>query len=81
MLTSYIAAAMEIARYEVLEDGTYYCEVEELPGVWSDGKSLEECRRTLHEVIEDWLLLMLKAGDEVPVLNGIDLNKVGESVG
>lgn len=81
MLTDYIAAAMEMAKYEVLEDGAYYGEVEALPGVWADGKNLEECRRTLQEVIEEWLLLMLRAGDDVPILDGIDLNKVGERVG
>ena len=81
MLTDYIAAAMEMAKYEALEDGAYYGEVEALPGVWADGKNLEECRRTLQEVIEEWLLLMLRAGDDVPVLGGIDLNKVGERVG
>ncbi len=39
MLTDYIAAAMEMAKYDVLEDGTYYGEVEALPGVWADGKT------------------------------------------
>lgn len=81
MLTDYIEAAMGLANYEILEDRTYYGEVEPLPGVWADGKTLEECRRTLKEVIEDWLVLTLKGGDQVPVIAGIDLNKVGERVG
>ena len=81
MITDYIAAALELAVYELLEDGTFYGEVKELPGVWADSKTLEGCRKTLKEVIEDWLVLMLKAGDPVPVLDGIDLNKVGERVG
>ncbi len=81
MLTAYIDAAMELAKYEILEDGTYYGEVEPLRGVWADGKTLEECRRTLREVIEDWLLLKFKRDKSVPVLAGIDLNKVGERVG
>lgn len=81
MLTAYIEAAMELATYEILEDGTYYGEIEPLPGVWADGKTLEECRRILKEVIEDWLLLHFKAGHQVAVLAGIDLNRVGERVG
>lgn len=71
MLTAYIEAAMELAKYEILEDGAYYGEVEELPGVWADGKTLEECRRTLKEVIEGWLLLKLNRGRSVPVLAGV----------
>ena len=81
MLTAYIEAAMDLAKYEILEDGTYYGEVTELPGVWGDGKTLEECRRTLREVIEDWLLLKFKRDKSVPVLAGIDLNRIGEPVG
>lgn len=80
MITDYIAAALDLAQYELLEDGTFYGEVKALPGVWADGKTLEDCRRTLKEVIEDWLVLTLKAGDPIPALGGIDLNKVGERV-
>ena len=47
MLTSYIQAAMDRATYERLDDGTYYGEIAECPGVWADGATLEECRRTL----------------------------------
>jgi predicted RNase H-like HicB family nuclease len=36
MLTAYIQAAMRHARYEWLpEDGLYYAEIPELPGVWA----------------------------------------------
>ena len=77
MLSDYLQAAMDQARYELLDDGRYYGEVDALPGVWADGATLEECRRTLKEVIEDWLVLALKARDPVPVLEGIDLNRVG----
>ena len=73
MLTAYIQAAMALADYERLEDGTYYGEIPDCPGVWSDGATLEECRNTLQEVLEEWIILKLRDGDEMPVLAGIDL--------
>jgi len=75
MLTTYIEEAMKRARYKILEDDTYYGWVEELPGVWAQASILEECRTELQEVIEDWLLLGLKLGHELPALGSIDLNK------
>jgi len=75
MLIAYIGEAMKRARYKILEDDTYYGWVEELPGVWAQASILEECRTELQEVIEDWLLLGLKLGHEIPTLGGIDLNK------
>lgn len=75
MLTAYIEEAMKRARYKILEDKTYYGWVQELPGVWAQASTLEECRAELQEVIEDWLLLGLKLGHEIPVLGGVDLNK------
>lgn len=63
MLTEYIDEALKRARYEIIEDDEhYYGEVEELKGVWATGKTLEECRSKLKEVIEGWILLSIKKG-------------------
>ncbi|MER3483826.1 MAG: type II toxin-antitoxin system HicB family antitoxin, partial [Meiothermus sp.] len=32
------------------------------------------CRDELESVLEDWILLGLRFGDQIPVLAGIDLN-------
>ena len=54
MLSEYIEAAMERAIYEIIDDPEpYYGEVPELMGVWAIGKTLEECRRELKEVVEE----------------------------
>jgi predicted RNase H-like HicB family nuclease len=74
MLSSFINAALKRAKYETLENGVIYAEVPELQGVWAEGKTVEECRNELVEVIEGWLFLKLKDGDPIPVLEGIDLN-------
>jgi len=58
MLTAYIDAAMARARYKIIEDGTYFGEIPRLQGVWANTKTLEQCRRELQEVLEDWLKLV-----------------------
>ena len=69
MLIEYIEEALKRARYEIIEDEEpYYGEVAELKGVWATGKSLEECRNSLREVIEGWILLSIKKGLPIPRL-------------
>ncbi len=75
MLTDYIKAAMKRAKYEILEDdGTFYGEIPELRGVWANAPTLEACRDELEEVVEEWILLGVKFGDPLPILDGLDLN-------
>ena len=53
MLTGYIEEALKRARYEIIKDEEpYYGEIEELKGVWATGKTLEECRSNLKEVVD-----------------------------
>lgn len=76
VLTNYVANAMESASYKMLDDNSYYGEIKDCPGVWANESSLEECRRVLQEVFEEWLLLKLRDRDPLPLIKGIDLNKV-----
>jgi predicted RNase H-like HicB family nuclease len=66
MLIEYVQAAMERARYKLLEDDTYFGEIPECPGVWANEPTLERCRETLREVLEEWLVLKLKEGEPLP---------------
>lgn len=63
MLTDYISQKLAQARYKILDDGTYFGEVPGLRGVWASEKTLEKCRETLREVLEEWLILKLQDGD------------------
>jgi predicted RNase H-like HicB family nuclease len=81
MITKYLREAMNRARYKILEDGTYYGWIEELPGVWASAGSLEECREELGSVVEDWLLLGLRLGHKIPSLGDINLNAEVQTVG
>ena len=75
MLIEYIKAAMKRAKYEIIEDpNPFYGEIPDLPGVWANGPTLEACRDELEEVVEGWLLLGLRRGHHIPVLDGINLN-------
>lgn len=78
MIADYIQAALRRAIYDV-EDGVYYAEVPELPGVLAFGSTLEECRNQLIEVVEGWLIVGIRHGDVIPVLDTIDLNPVIEA--
>jgi predicted RNase H-like HicB family nuclease len=69
MITEYINAALQRAKFEIIEDEEpYYGEVPELDGVWATGKTLEECRHNLAEVIDGWLVVRLKKGLPIPPL-------------
>jgi predicted RNase H-like HicB family nuclease len=73
MLTSYIREAMRLAKYEILEDRTYYGEIPGFQGVWASAESLDTCREELQSVLEDWLVLGLRMGHDLPVVAGINL--------
>ncbi|MDD3857571.1 MAG: type II toxin-antitoxin system HicB family antitoxin [Methanoculleus sp.] len=67
MILEYINAALEHANYEIIEDDEpYYGEVPELPGVFATGRTLEECRRNLASVIDEWLIIRLRRGLPIP---------------
>ncbi len=73
MISRYVRAALEQARYEILEDGTYYGEISALPGVYSNTDDLESCRDELHEVLEEWILLRLSRGLTIPAIGECSL--------
>ncbi len=75
-LTAYIEAALELARYDKLEDGSFAGEIPKLKGVAAFGNTLRECEGELRSTLEDWLLVGLRLGHKLPVLGGIDLNKL-----
>ena len=65
---------MRHAKYEMLENGTYAGYIPECPGVWADEDTIDECRNTLEEVLEEWIILGLEEHDRFPEIDGIKLN-------
>ena len=81
MLTAYIGAAMKRARYEILkEDGTYVGTIPGFQGVWANAKTLEDCRQELQEVLEDWIVVGLRLGHELPEIDGLKFATLKEAV-
>jgi predicted RNase H-like HicB family nuclease len=74
MIGEYIRAAMKVARYEVLEDGSFYGEVEGLKGVWVNADTLEGTREELEEVLEEWPALRLSKNLPIPSIGGATLS-------
>lgn len=79
MIREYIQAALERARYELIDDAEpYYGEVPDLPGVWATGKTLEDCRRNLADVLDGWILLRLRRGLAIPRLGDVAIEEPRE---
>ena len=77
MIIEYIHEALAEARYEIIEDDEpYYGEIPSLPGVYATGKTLEECRKNLAEVIDGWLIMRLRRGMIIPPINGITIEEI-----
>jgi len=70
MLLKYSEKALAHARYEIMEDrDPCYGDVPELAGVRATGPTLEECRKNLADVIEDWIIIRLKRGLPIPPID------------
>ena len=66
MLSEFLTKKLALARYKLLEDGSYFGEIPSVRGVWANARTLETCRRELKEVLEDWLLLKVRDHESVP---------------
>ena len=66
MLSEFILKKLREARYKFLKDGSYFGEIVGLQGVWANANNLEDCRKELQEVLEDWLLLKVRDRENVP---------------
>jgi len=77
MIGEYVQEALNRAKYEMIEDEEpFYAEVPELPGVWATGRTLEECRTNLIEVIEGWILLSVQKELPIPALGSYEIPNV-----
>jgi len=74
VIREYIDAALKHAHYEMIKDEEpFYGEVPELQGVWATGKTLEDCRQKLSEVIDGWILVRIARGLPIPEIGGVQI--------
>lgn len=75
ILTEYLDRALARAAYDKLEDGTFVGRIRGCKGVIAFGATLRECENELRSTLEEWVLLGLKLGHKLPVIDRIDLSK------
>ncbi len=84
MFSEYISAALERAQYKVIDNGDepYFADVPELDDVWATGHTIEDARRELIEVLEEWIAARLLWGLPIPSIGGqtIEVSKEPISV-
>jgi predicted RNase H-like HicB family nuclease len=64
-MAEYVYNAMAKARYQVLEDGTYYADIFLCPGVWAIGETVDECREALRDALSEWLIAAYEGDDQM----------------
>lgn len=76
MLIEYVQLAIKKAKYKILGDNEgFFGEIRGFEGVWANASTLEDCREELREVLEDWILVRLRLGLNLPTIGGINLNQ------
>lgn len=72
MITEYVQAALNETEYEWMEEeGEYFAAPTSLPGAWATGKTVEEARAELAEVIEGYLLIAARFDNELPEIGEV----------
>lgn len=80
-LTGYITEALKRAVYEYCDQTRQWCAyVQELPGCWATGETVEHARQELRDVVEGWLMLSLQAGDPITDIQGHTLGNADKHV-
>jgi predicted RNase H-like HicB family nuclease len=73
-LTEYLQAAMRHAEYERLKGGGWYAHIPGLPGLWANGKTVEDTRNGLISALEDWLYVNAYVGQlKLPEFDGLSI--------
>lgn len=65
---------MQKAKYEILDNNEgFYGEIPGFQGVYSNAKTLEDCRDLLGEVLEEWVFLHIADRTPLPRVGGVQL--------
>lgn len=76
ILSDYLENALAQAEYDKLEDGTFFGKIPSCKGVVAFAGTLRDCESELRSTLEDWILVGLKLGHELPILSNINLNNL-----
>ncbi len=79
LVQSYADRACWHARVQEVDPGVWYASVAGLDGAYGDGGSRDEACRELRAGIVGWVAVKRRLGQEIPLLDGIDLNPPGRA--
>ncbi|PSB25961.1 type II toxin-antitoxin system HicB family antitoxin [Stenomitos frigidus] len=71
ILSDYVDRGMAQAAYDKLEDLTFAGRIPACKGVIAFGETLRACEDELRSTLEDWIVVGLKLGHPLPILDGI----------
>jgi predicted RNase H-like HicB family nuclease len=69
----YMEHAMNHAKYEEMADGQWFASIPGLAGCWASGPSVEAARKELIEVLDGWIEVCGKSGEQIPDIDGVSL--------
>lgn len=75
ILTDYVNCLLAEAVYDKLGDESFGGSIPSCKGVIAFGSTLRECENELRSTLEDWILVGLKLGHPLPIVEDIDLNE------
>lgn len=71
-LDDYIDAALATARFERIEGGQkVYAEIPACRGVWAQGRTRQEAKEELRQVLGGWIELQIERGCDLPSIKGV----------
>ena len=73
MIFEYCQKAIEKVECKKLDDGTWFSEIPGFKGVWANAGTVEDCRKKLISVLEEWIILKLRDGDVIPEVDGLSV--------
>jgi predicted RNase H-like HicB family nuclease len=73
----YIDAALTTARFERIEGGQkMYAEIPTCRGVWAQGRTRQQVKEELREVLKAWIELQIEGGGDLPPIKGSVLKEL-----
>ncbi len=75
-MSDYFDRALSQAEYDKLEDGTFFGRIPACKGVVAFANTERECGDELRSVLEDWVLVGLKLGHDLPILDSARSSKM-----
>ncbi len=74
ILRAYLDAALSRAVYEPISaDEGIWGEIPGFDGLWANAPTPSECAKELASALEDWVIVGLRLGHELPEVDGLRL--------